>query len=1267
MYYFQTGGTFVSNLNEPNQQFVLSSAALGKQQALDYIQSPLYKRNLRREWRRSNYLGDKPSFDDLYNERLQRVQDANITPIRSHPAIAPFADYGYAGINFSTEGQGGKILNTSHINTQYDPSTLSQYPSGTPEQQYARIGLEEVIHGSHVPYSRYGSTGQIVGDNPSVGSFKNITPYALDVIRANTAKEFDPTVGKSTQKYWTRPTEVLSQLPQIREDYKIKGNIGPRDFKRIVNNPTGTGERILQAVTGKEDPYKALSDDKKLYRKTKKSLKALGTLADTDNNTMIPIAQKGMRVAKNLKESQIGLKNNKINSMYFPGANQMTMKGMKDPVAYFGITDGQITDQGVAFPGEDFSVNGQDTVEFRLKNKNMRKHLRMGNRVKAQNSLRTAGPELTIEQVARARNEGKLSFWEATKLFNSIRLGQPLDPMLVQKAGGAPNVSADTPFGTQGEQGQALDSSISVGPTPSIQQGITPLGPLSPEDAINYNTNNPAQLQTMQQPLPVQWDYQNPNIQTPANLVLPPQPQLNMNVVNNIAGQGIAAPNYEVLYPYLETLQQAYDARDPNYQYVVDELLQEAANIGLKPSDVTRYTKLPLTTSFDSGNSFAPGNLGPNETVIPEEGQVTTPQATTPKAKAKATPQTTQGQGPNLATTTAQPTTVQGQGTSTPTTQNPQSTQGTPLRNPFGGNRVFYNPQTGLYEKTGYGLSDYLSDSKAPQVVSTNQPLTKTGDVAKEIGMQKAQGKGKPFKQFLRGIQQRRQDVIDNLRDERSDRQSRRAENMLERANDLEKRGLQNAANKVREKAGTIQARSEQLKNIESLQRDTVAARESLKQANQEKRLARKAERIRDRNAAIRDREYESTVAGNAKLDYEQAKANFDRAQKEDRVRKRTDKKEFRQLAKLQKLQEKEANIQRYQEREGMAPVEQELNRRKKLKGGREMYQLGGPRNSFQATYQAENPIDFRYNNPEVMFQTPDLTKSTPVTNFGDRYRDVSPVFGGDPTFSLNYANQKIDLGTPKSVQGFSQNLNSNQTNASSTTNNNNPSLRADSLATQGVGSKWWRRPHNVMQLAGMAVPAVYNLGMSMAPARKVKPEFNKEMRKQLALMERRRPNTDYRRIDAANTAIDKALRNQMGNTSAINANRIAAYNKGLMNLGSMALQEADLANRYKMDAAQFATQVGADERAAVQRARQENEMAEATRQQFERAFTEQAGNLGIAAGQLAGNDLQNQMEWNMMQHIYQNYGPAAYEAVMSGEVSPGAFFKKGSGVTTIG
>jgi hypothetical protein len=75
-----------------------------------------------------------------------------------------------------------------------------------------------------------------------------------------------------------------------------------------------------------------------------------------------------IHIAKTKKEYSEGLKDPSKNIMYFPNANNMTMKGMKTPIKYYGITDGMITDEGYARPGQKFNVNGISTLEVRMPN-----------------------------------------------------------------------------------------------------------------------------------------------------------------------------------------------------------------------------------------------------------------------------------------------------------------------------------------------------------------------------------------------------------------------------------------------------------------------------------------------------------------------------------------------------------------------------------------------------------------------------------------------------------------------------------------------------------------------------------------------------------------------------------------------------------------------------------------------------------------------------------------------------------------------------------
>lgn len=125
-----------------------------------------------------------------------------------------------------------------------------------------------------------------------------------------------------------------------------------------------------------------------------------------------------MNIPRNLKEYKTGLKNPNIDSMLFPNVNDMTMKGMKDPVLYYGLTNGKVTDKGIAYPGEDFKVNGQSTVEYRIKDNNMNNLPKfqssgdakpLSNEQKFAQNIQTEAYNFVLDYIARARKNGELN------------------------------------------------------------------------------------------------------------------------------------------------------------------------------------------------------------------------------------------------------------------------------------------------------------------------------------------------------------------------------------------------------------------------------------------------------------------------------------------------------------------------------------------------------------------------------------------------------------------------------------------------------------------------------------------------------------------------------------------------------------------------------------------------------------------------------------------------------------------------------------------
>ena len=76
-------------------------------------------------------------------------------------------------------------------------------------------------------------------------------------------------------------------------------------------------------------------------------------------------------IAKTKKDWELGILNNKtVFPFGYPGPKQMTMNTpggtVPYPIEYIGVTNGKITDKGIANPGDDFMVNGDTVIENKI-------------------------------------------------------------------------------------------------------------------------------------------------------------------------------------------------------------------------------------------------------------------------------------------------------------------------------------------------------------------------------------------------------------------------------------------------------------------------------------------------------------------------------------------------------------------------------------------------------------------------------------------------------------------------------------------------------------------------------------------------------------------------------------------------------------------------------------------------------------------------------------------------------------------------------------
>ena len=300
----------------PNEMLAMASAEQGKQDAMDYIKSKRYKDLLKKELKKSKATdyptGIKPTFDQLYNERLTRVESTPMQHIEKSPYIWDYKQQtNLGGQNLNYPGANDKIFSSTFVNPLFDPTKMSEV--GTPSKglvkEFRDAGLEESIHGTHNPLKSKSTTSINL---PKPGSkttnrYKNITPFALDVIRKNTvapeqitdfAEDYTPKEIKAKQDYTSVPTEIMAQIPKILNEREVKGKFRNKDFKEMVNNPTIGSERLLNATSGSMDPFVKLKEDKKLYRQTKKRTKEILNNVAMEDENLIPIARNGGQMKK---------------------------------------------------------------------------------------------------------------------------------------------------------------------------------------------------------------------------------------------------------------------------------------------------------------------------------------------------------------------------------------------------------------------------------------------------------------------------------------------------------------------------------------------------------------------------------------------------------------------------------------------------------------------------------------------------------------------------------------------------------------------------------------------------------------------------------------------------------------------------------------------------------------------------------------------------------------------------------------------------------
>jgi hypothetical protein len=183
----------------------------------------------------------------------------------------------------------------------------------------------------------------------------------------------------------------------------------------------------------------------------------------------------------------------------------------------------------------------------------------------------------------------------------------------------------------------------------------------------------------------------------------------------------------------------------------------------------------------------------------------------------------------------------------------------------------------------------------------------------------------------------------------------------------------------------------------------------------------------------------------------------------------------------------------------------------------------------------------------------------------------------------------------------------------------------------------------------GSAIAPLYNLGRSFAKPIHEKPINNEYRYQVLDAQRKQRYNPNYKPIIANMAATQNNIRENSSNSQVARANQIAAMNAGNEMLSQEANKELmmnqDLANRYNT----LKMGIGDAEANELKRVYDNNLQHSANRENMRSTAATQLGALAVDAGKRHTIDAMNQLDYSMLNTIYNNYGVAAYSAVKAG------------------
>lgn len=887
--------------------------------------------------------------------------------------------------------------------------------------------------------------------------------------------------------------------------------------------------------------------------------------------------------ANNYKMARTGLKNPKYNAMLFPGngsgMNPMTMQGMKDDVQYYGLSNGQIVDSGIARAGQNsFNVLGDSVLEYRLpKNKTQNNKTEMNNRRKFQNS---------------GFSDEEYGMW----------LNRTQHPQF------NPNTLVDGPVTDTSNSYLRYMAFLQEQENRNQLPGRPE--PIQPNFEYNFN-----------------WNVPNRGGQRP---VYKYDPATNsINTKDNSSGWKV--PTNEDL-----------NALDLNAGLM--NLEQRINNFGSNPNTnnntqnkVSQVFNNPLPSNQGTGNianTFNTNalNYNPFQPAVNMSKDLVGGLYNWGKGVYNQLPSIDFEAANNAANKTKKSSSGNGKA-------NSGAKQSSMVNEPGKGIPVDYN-----YQGRSFNTADFTNPSKqntVGQVNNIGQGNTPSSQLVYTDGSWKKLPGGTMFSTYH--PEQARMNSVNNSIDElRKDQQANFAERdrRFSTANERQQRRKEQLSDEV-----------SKLRGLKSGIRDTkFDTRTDKIESNKQRKISNLEDRLIN---AEKTKVYQEDYLGN--------RNRYQNSRNTDISNDRDAKRQIQYANAGNKFNIK--NIERGQEQIDIInrsrAQEADAIRKNNPISNIPVFQDG----SFSQYGRNVNPS---FNGPEKFqlqqFQLPEITDARMMQTLNDRHgaglaagRTSNIMgdfqYGNDPSFSMNFNErnpQGLNLTDGKTVSNG--NFPSDSTNPdilSSPTVYNEASIGRGNSGFMGLDRG------TTTQLAGEFLPAIYNLGQSFIPAKVEKPVYNKYSAEVLHDMQKQRYNPDFTRLDALTNAQQAALRNTSANPAAVRANRLALANQQQMRSGELELQ----AQRFNQDlaskASQFKYGVGAERAAEDKRVNAINDSNELARQNIQDLAFTQFGTGLVDLGKHLSNYDMTKFEWDTMSQIYDQYGLAAFDDVMSGKVNP--------------